>query len=265
MQRQLIDYIRRPDAIDKEGVAHLRRLVEQYPYFHSARIVLLQALYRLHDPAYNNELRASSVMVPNRQAIFHLSEEKNYTVEEERKKFDHDTLGTDEEDVTANLIDQFLGSLPQEQASSTPMPIDATQDYIGFLLQSERSAPQAAETPQVEVPPMAGNDLIDDFLESGISRITFKREDTAAPTVNRTPEAPVAPQPEVASANEAEEEPQSNGFLTETLAGIYIKQGKYENAAKIIRQIYLNNPKKSRYFADQLRFLEKLIINSKNK
>lgn len=265
MQRQLIDYIRRPDAIDQEGVAHLRRLVEQYPYFHSARIVLLQALYRLHDPAYNNELRASSVMVPNRQAIFHLSEEKNYTVEEERKKFDHDMLSTDREDVTANLIDQFLGSMPQEQANDTPLPIDATQDYIGFLLQSERSAHQTQEVTQTEVPPMAGNDIIDSFLESGITRINFKREEPAATPVAPAPEEPVAQHPGATSIGEVEEEPQTNGFLTETLAGIYIKQGKYENAAKIIRQIYLNNPKKSRYFADQLRFLEKLIINSKNK
>ena len=55
-------------------------------------------------------------------------------------------------------------------------------------------------------------------------------------------------------------------FFTETLSRIYIKQKKYEKAYKIIQQLSLNYPEKNSYFADQIRFLEKLIINtSKNK
>jgi hypothetical protein len=52
-------------------------------------------------------------------------------------------------------------------------------------------------------------------------------------------------------------------FFTETLAKIYIKQQRYDKALKIIQQLSLKYPKKNRYFADQIRFLEKLIINSK--
>ncbi len=52
-------------------------------------------------------------------------------------------------------------------------------------------------------------------------------------------------------------------FLTETLAKIYIKQKKYDKALAIIKQLSLNYPKKSAYFADQIRFLEYLIINDK--
>ena len=54
-------------------------------------------------------------------------------------------------------------------------------------------------------------------------------------------------------------------FLTETLAQIYIKQKKYEEALTIIKRLSLNFPKKSIYFADQIRFLEYLIYNDKNK
>ncbi|MBQ3555833.1 MAG: hypothetical protein IJA09_06435 [Bacteroidales bacterium] len=52
-------------------------------------------------------------------------------------------------------------------------------------------------------------------------------------------------------------------FLTESLAHIYIKQRKYERALEIIKEISLKNPEKNVYFADQIRFLEKLIINVK--
>ena len=54
-------------------------------------------------------------------------------------------------------------------------------------------------------------------------------------------------------------------YFTETLARIYIKQGRYSKALEIIQRLSLQVPKKNAYFADQIRFLEKLIINNNNK
>jgi hypothetical protein len=42
-----------------------------------------------------------------------------------------------------------------------------------------------------------------------------------------------------------------------------IMERKYPEAIEILRLLNLNNPKKSVYFADQIRFLEKIIANSK--
>ncbi len=47
--------------------------------------------------------------------------------------------------------------------------------------------------------------------------------------------------------------------LTESFAKIMIKNGNYKRALEIITQISLNNPEKSIYFADQIRFLKKVI------
>lgn len=47
--------------------------------------------------------------------------------------------------------------------------------------------------------------------------------------------------------------------LTESFAKIMIKNGNYSRALEIITQISLNNPEKSIYFADQIRFLKKII------
>jgi hypothetical protein len=59
-----------------------------------------------------------------------------------------------------------------------------------------------------------------------------------------------------------EEEVLDENYFTETLAKIYIKQRKYSRALEIIRSLYLQFPEKNAYFADQIRFLEKLIINN---
>ena len=50
---------------------------------------------------------------------------------------------------------------------------------------------------------------------------------------------------------------------TEEHAKILIREKKYAEACEILKALNLNNPKKSSYFANQIRFLEKIIINTK--
>ena len=49
-----------------------------------------------------------------------------------------------------------------------------------------------------------------------------------------------------------------------SLARIYIRQGRYRKALDIIERLSRKYPQKNAYFADQIRFLEKLIINSRS-
>ena len=245
MQRHIIDYIRRPDTIDDDAIAQLQALTQEHPYFHIARILLLQALYKKHDPAYDETLRRTAILVPNREAIFRLTEEPHYTQAEERKRYEETT--DDPESRTVSLIDNFLEA--QTPVSPVSHPIDAAQDYIGYLLQQE----SRQGTQRQEALPMNGGGVVEDFLENEHGRIVL--DDNLEDEHNES-------QSDNSNVYENDE---NNKILTEIMAGIYIKQGKYENAVKIIRQLSLKYPKKNRYFADQIRFLEKLIINNKHK
>jgi len=51
--------------------------------------------------------------------------------------------------------------------------------------------------------------------------------------------------------------------FSEDKAKKLIQERKYIEAVEILKALNLNNPKKSVYFADQIRFLEKVIANSK--
>ena len=101
------------------------------------------------------------------------------------------------------------------------------------------------------VPRMQHQELIDDFIGQGDKRIVLTQRSDEEMQL-----------PELPEENENAEE---EDYFTETLAKIYIKQGRYTKAMEIIRRLSLKYPKKNRYFADQIRFLEKLIINNKNK
>ena len=52
-------------------------------------------------------------------------------------------------------------------------------------------------------------------------------------------------------------------IISENKAKELIVAKKYAEAIEILKVLNLNNPKKSVYFADQIRFLEKIIANSK--
>ena len=54
-----------------------------------------------------------------------------------------------------------------------------------------------------------------------------------------------------------------NNTVSEEQVKILIKKKKYREAIEILNKLNLINPKKSIYFADQIRFLEKILVNSK--
>ncbi len=243
MQRHLIDYIRRPEYLDLQAMAQLKELVEKYPYFHAARILHLRALYQLHDPSFDQELRKAAILVPSRESLFNLFEEKKYKpTKDAPKSVAAKKRDNEAQDRTGSLIDDYLDSLPEEKNNKRNHPIEPTVDYLGYLMQTQQQMfPEST--------PLNGGDLIDDFLNKENGKIVLNDE-TKEPLQK----------PKVMEENHSD-----NEIFTETLAQIYIKQGKFEQAIEIIKRLSLKYPKKNRYFADQIRFMEKIIINNKNK
>ena len=47
---ELSHLIKHPELLDKETLYELRSLLALYPYYQTARLLLLQNLYLLHDP-----------------------------------------------------------------------------------------------------------------------------------------------------------------------------------------------------------------------
>ena len=74
----LTELILHPDRMDRETLYDLRSLLALYPYFQTARLLLLQNLYILHDPSFDEELRRSAIYITDRRVIFNMIEAVHY-------------------------------------------------------------------------------------------------------------------------------------------------------------------------------------------
>lgn len=255
MNLSINELIQHPERLDRDTLYGLREIVAQYPYYQAARLLFLKNLFLLHDTAFGEELRRAALYVPDRRALFEMVEAANYRIQPESLHHEDEQLPqTDTGDRTTSLIDTFLSttsvSEPKTTRGNAPA-IDPTKDYVAYLMQLEDAQPET-NTP-ADGRAQRSNSLVEDYLDRGDERIVLQEEDEST-------ERSVATVPDEAQENVGEED-----YFTETLAKIYIKQGRYEKAIEIIRKLNLNYPKKNSYFADQIRFLQKLIINNKYK
>jgi len=251
----LNELIKHPERLDRETLYELRSMLALYPYFQTARLLMLQNLYLLHDPSFNEELRRAAIYITNRTVIFQMIEAGHYKITPQPKTSDATFTEDEKRNRTISLIDNFLDSIPKEAEEKEgdkkrkPTPADAAVDYVAYLLESEseEERQQAAAAPL-----LIGHSLIDTFINNDKGKIVLNETPVLKPEMEE-PEGQT-------DENGAEE-----GYFTETLARIYIKQGRYSKALEIIRRLSLQYPKKNAYFADQIRFLEKLIINNNKK
>ncbi len=279
---QLQQWIQHPETLNQDSLYELRTLVARYPYFQSIRLLYLKNLYLLHDVSFGAELRKAVLYVADKRSLFYLIEGENYKLN--RNEQSVSILEKDEPgiDRTLFLIDAFLSKMPDVQSQSSEL--DYTMDYTAYLLHDDK----ADDVVENKMRPLRGQDLIDGFLnkmnadEKNLPTEQMNADksqmdkDVLLADVSEESTSPLISMPISVNDDQAEDEEEEKGedcvvereddsYFTETLAKIYIKQHRYEKALEIIKKLSLNYPKKNAYFADQIRFLEKLIINAKSK
>ena len=249
---ELTQLMKHPELMNKETLYDLRSLLALHPYYQTARLLMLQNLYLLHDSNFDEELRKAAIYITDRKVIFNLVEAAHYQLNTTRQETSKEKPKDNSQGSrTISLIDTFLDSIPKTEEETAapkrkPTPADAAVDYVSYLLEIEEEEPHTEE----QLPQLKGQNLIDDFINQEGRKIQLKEEPEFVPQINEEDE---------------QQEDGDEGYFTETLAKIYIKQGRYSRALEIIQRLNLNYPKKNAYFADQIRFLEKLIRNSEEK
>ena len=220
----IVQLLKHPERLNNDTLYELRTLVQLYPYFLALRFLYLKNLYLLHDASFGTELRKAIPHVPDRSVL-------SYWIE-------------------GRLVIPPVAvpsKVETEDTSSAPVE-DRTLALINsFLL----------EQPMDEVRAIQQLDYSTDY-----AAYLLEQSEDIQPLIKEE-SAPMSYEEETATSASSDEAEDDSSF-TETLAKIYIRQKRYEKALEIIRKLNLKYPKKNAYFADQIRFLEKLIINNKS-
>ncbi len=241
-----------PSLLTEETLLSLQRIVEEYPYFHIARMLYLKNLAVLNDIRFAAELKKMAVYIPDRRKLFTLIEGERYGIAFQTATEENDTIDS------FSLIDAFLAEREKKNTQQEPenhllFQSGVSADYIYWSLSNDEEAAKEEPTAQLQ-----HQDLIDSFIKEEEERIAaggLRQPLLGERDAETTPDV----EPELEMPHSLDDD----SYFTETLAHIYVKQKRYEKALQIIKSLYLNYPEKNSYFADQIRFLEKLIINTK--
>ena len=232
-----------PEALTAEDFATLRSINAQAPASTIAAALLLRYDTSLSESTRGELQQRVALLQGDRRATINF-------IDPTGSGFDnfYPPMQEPERPSTISAIDTFLSTYghqsPEEDALLERMIFNPVPDYAEQLARTEPKPGEAQAGSQ--------DALIDAFLAEN-------------PVPSSKPLAPQEPpqRPPMPTHSSSKAKPAENTLLSESLAKIFIKQGRYERAYDIISNLSLNYPKKSAYFADQLRFLRKLIINAK--
>ena len=222
-------WLRQPDTMGADALAELEAMVTEHPYCATYRLLYLVALANVHSVRLMDEVKRHAPALPDRLKLFKLINRGEYGWVSLMHHLEKQRrLQPEANDF--GLIERFL----------TGAATGATADMQYSL----------EHMPDLRTSRDEQDDIIDNFLQAEAGGELFVPDS----------EPDVLPD----TASEDLEKIKDRAFLSESLAKVYVKQGKFEQALAIFLDLNLKFSKKNTYFADQIRYLEKVIELTKS-
>ena len=264
--------LKQPQGVNEQQTLGIRGMLNDFPYFQSARALYLKGLKSEESYSYNHELKLAAAYTADRSVLFDyitsdsfnqniiskvqqkLQEQVNdieVIAAEEISVFDSETSSYDEKVLNPDLFEEKTAAntaaiTEDNLAIGTPLEfsVNETHSFQEWLKLSAAPTIERTEIKEEKKPKTLSNvDLIDKFI-------------TSKPKI-----APV--KKTVSLRNLAQENSfNSNELMTETLAKVYLEQKNYKKAIQAYRILSLKYPEKNSFFAVRISELEKIEINN---
>ena len=220
---QFIKYLKQPELLNQSTVLELKEIIDDYPFFPSARMLYLRNLKNINSYKFEQELVKHAIFIPDRALLYRLLD-----VQEKNK--DRFELLPYDEDVFQQFFDEKTDEPDNEGTNFFDFQIANSFQLIDDKL------------PKDEKEVAHSDDLIDKFI-NGIN--------VDSPLIELTPETGMILSEQSNLIGE--------DLITETLAKVYLRQGLYKEALQSYEKLSLKFPEKNSYFATQIEKIEKLI------
>ena len=272
--------INKPDAINEKQTDALGKVLDEFPYFQSARALRLKGLFNQNSFRYNFALKVTAAHTTDRTILFDFITSDTFVAIQKGlydKKVmelldisvvDFEVIQTETSlEQKTNSIEQSLltsieGASNIEETKTTKLaeenleigkPLDfSINERHSFQewLQLSRTKPIIRENENIATTPILDEakkkkaELIDKFIE-------------ASPKIS-----PIKPNAEFTTNFEINK-PDDSYLMTETLARVYLEQKKYQKAIQAYEILILKYPEKSSFFADRIADIKILQHNNK--
>ena len=282
-----------PQKISQEHQDELSDLIEEYPYFQSARALQLKGLKNSNNYLYNDSLKLTAAYTADRNVLFEYITSDHFIQNKISELIQqHDESVIEMEVVSDNIskqvsieIDNQIKELKKAEAILNPDLFHKKEGYINELVEASKTeaTPSIKEILEVE---LEENQPLDFTKEDGHSFSEWLKLTSATPIVREEikedssinkrnldlidkfiQDKPKLKQGVNSTKTGANIEAQKNlasqysrtseALMTETLAKVYLQQKNFKKALQAYHILSLKYPEKSGYFADQIRAINK--------
>ena len=142
--KEFINYIKNPNSLEKESVKELQKLVNDFPYFQSAHLLLSLASKKWDASVYQKSLKKTAIVVTNRSHLFNLIQQfeiSNTVIED----FDHQKL------VVEEVLEPIDSTKELNILKATELLIENSDSEISETEFQQKTKPNAEEVLENEI------------------------------------------------------------------------------------------------------------------
>jgi hypothetical protein len=295
-RNDFLNMIEHSGPSDRHMIGEINDLINVFPYFQSAYMMLLKGLQNTSDVKFENQLRSNAMHIADREVLYYFLKSEPAPVsdkEQEKEIVPQAVFKEDEPDTGQTVIESARNSddlIHEIEKSTRENNDDVSEQDHNVLIYSDQDMndPDAAvfivdeesgaiEEKVIYMDPgfsfSENPDLLElDSEEPGdMSQIPelqdeLDKRSEIKPDIKQVQadliDKFIIANPRIEPSREKAELPNEDiskpfveakdGFVTETLARIYIRQGYYSRAIDIYEKLSLKFPEKSSYFASQI-------------
>jgi hypothetical protein len=289
--------LQHPQSITTDQIIDVKTIIDEFPYFQSARAIYLKGLKNQESFKYNQELKTTAAYTTDRSILFDFITSEEFLQNEISEHIKRNTEHL--KNIEVNDIEDISVQDSITVDYALRQHIKATEPTIDPELFEAKPKPQIQETiaPIIEVDTQNIEKAPEEILEIG-KPLEFEKSETHSFTewlkitsfkpiireetevVDEKQETPedskskkfdlidkfIATKPKIQPVkkdapihNIAQDRlMQPESIMTETLARIYVEQKNYSKAIQSYKILSLKYPEKSGFFADQIRAIKEL-------
>ncbi|MBL7559219.1 hypothetical protein JAO71_05315 [Olleya sp. YSTF-M6] len=292
---ELTNILQQPQLVTANQTNNLETILEEFPYFQSARALFLKGLKNKDSFKYNQALKVTAAYTTDRSILFDFITSEVFNQNEISEYIKQNSAYINSLDVFA---EDMTDNTNQSVKDALNIQIETTKQTLNPDLFQPKSEVKTEKKPVVE---QSKTDTIDSekveaetILKIGkplefdrnethsfnewlsLSKLKPIQRETSTPIEDTTSKERAkkfelidkfiienpkleAKKTKVSSHNIAKAQMiQPEVLMTETLARIYVEQKNYKKAIQSYKILSLKYPEKSGFFADQIKAIQKL-------